>query len=186
MIAAGLARLLAVLERLGIGYYVCGSVASSVHGLPRTTMDVDLVVALTPELVPAFARELKGEFYADPEMMREALAAGRAFNLIHFASSLKLDIFPLAGDAFAGAQFARRRTALYEALQFPIASPEDTILSKLVWYRAGGEVSERQWNDVRGIVAVQGGQLDMAYLRDWAPRLGVADLLDRLQIPNRI
>jgi hypothetical protein len=61
-----------------------------------------------------------------------------------------------------------------------VATAEDTILAKLSWYRAGGEVSQVQWSDVLGIVGAQGAELDFEYLREWAERIGVRDLLEKL------
>jgi hypothetical protein len=107
---------------------------------------------------------------------------GRAFNLIHFASSYKFDIFPLSSDPFQQSQFSRRemRDIVLGGVKLPVpvATAEDTLLMKVVWYRSGGEASERQWNHVRGIVAVQGQRLDRDYLRQWAEYLKVADLVD--------
>lgn len=181
--AAGFRRLLAVLDRLDIPYMVGGSLASSIHGIVRATQDVDLVADIRMEHVDRLAAELKAEFYADPEMMRQALRAGRMFNIIHYTSSYKFDIFPLSRDAYQEAQFARRTIVEYcfegEALTFYVASPEDTILTKLAWYRAGNEVSERQWSDVLDVVRVKRGLLDLVYLRKWAAPLGVEDLLEQ-------
>jgi hypothetical protein len=168
-----------------IPYLVGGSVASSLHGIPRTTMDADLVVDLRTDQVEEFAAELQADFYADSEMMKEALRRERSFNLIHYDSSFKFDMFPLLKNEFDQVQFGRRRfeetTSLGdEPIECAIATAEDTILNKLRWYRAGGETSEHQWNDMRGILQVSGAKLDREYLRLWAPRLGVADLLERL------
>lgn len=178
-------RILEVLGRLEIAYQVVGSLASSVHGLPRTSYDIDLVVNLRPDQIAEFAELLKADFYADPEMMREALARGRSFNLIHYASAFKFDIFPLQADEYSQTQFGRRLFAETKLLgEVPIecafATAEDTVLNKLRWYRAGGESSERQWSDLRGILEFSGDRLDLDYLNFWAPRLGVADLLERL------
>jgi hypothetical protein len=182
--ADGFNRILAVLDLLEIPYQLVGSLASSIHGIPRSTMDVDLVADLRADQIEEFVAELKADFYADPEMIKEALARARSFNLIHYASSFKFDIFPLQKDEFSQTQFARRQFAETKSLGAPIecavATAEDTVLSKLRWYRATGETSERQWNDLRGIVQVSGTRLDLAYLNAWAPRLGVADLLERL------
>lgn len=183
--ASAFKRILKAFERLGIRYCVVGSVASSVYGTPRTTMDVDVVADLRPEQLPGLAGELQGEFYADLEMMKDAMNRGRAFNVIHLASSYKIDVFPLGGDEYSQEAFGRRRPSKTEAVGNEavdcfVASAEDTVLNKLRWYRAGGEISETQWNDLRGILRVTGAQLDQAYLRRWAPGLGVADLLDRL------
>jgi hypothetical protein len=177
-----LQKLLAALDRGAIAYMIGGSVASSVYGVVRATMDMDLVADIRPAQVAGLAAQLCGEFYADPEMMRGALGAGRAFNVIHFATSYKFDIFPLSQDAYQQTQFSRRAVKEIAlggvTLAVPVAAAEDTLLMKLVWYRLGGEVSERQWNDVRGIIGVQGARLDRAYLAGWADYLKVADLLE--------
>ena len=117
--------------------------------------------------------------------MQEAFAQRRSFNLIHYASSYKFDVFPLGSDDYSRTEFARRgfgeTIALGgEPVRCAIATAEDTILSKLRWYREGGELSERQWNDLRGIIQVNGARLDREFLHRWATYLGVADLLDRL------
>ena len=182
--ADGFKRVLEVMDLLEIRYQVVGSLASSMHGIPRATMDVDLVVNLRPDQIEEFAAKLKADFYADPETIKEALGRQRSFNLIHYASAFKLDIFPLLEDEYSQTQFGRRQfaetTSLGDPIECAVATAEDTILNKLRWYRTGGETSERQWNDLRGILQVSGSRLDLAYLNTWAPRLGMADLLERL------
>jgi hypothetical protein len=148
-------------------------------------MDADLVVDLKADQIAEFAAQLKGEFYADPQMMSHALEHGRSFNLIHYESSYKYDIFPLLQDDYSQTQFRRRqfektKSLGDEPIECAVATAEDTILNKLRWYRAGGEASERQWNDLRGILQVSGAKLDLEYLHEWAPRLRVADRLERL------
>src|SRR5438105_1976844 len=106
--ADALARLLEILDRAEIPYSVGGSVASSAHGIPRTTMDVDLVTDLKPDQVDEFVDLLGSEFYADASTIREALARGRSFNLIHYATAYKFDLFPLRGDAYSRVEFGRR------------------------------------------------------------------------------
>ncbi len=180
-----LRRLLAVLDLLEIPYLVGGSVASSIHGLSRPTMDVDLVVDLNRELIDEFAGQLRMDFYADPQMIREALGANRAFNLIHYRSSYKFDLFPLRPDEYSRTEFSRRiyseaRTFGDEPIECAVATAEDTILRKLQWYRSGGGISERQWNDVRGILQLKKGKLDLDYIRQWAGRLDLEELLKRL------
>ena len=182
----GLKRLLEAFEKLGIPYFAGGSLASSVHGMPRATRGVDLVADLTPPQVGALVREIGGEFYLHPDTIRDALVAGRPFNLIHFESSYKFDIFPLRHDPYHLGEFARREFQPVrqwgDDFSLPVASAEDTILSKLVWFRKGGEVSERQWADARGVVEVRKDRLDTAYLRGWSVKLGVHDLLERLLV----
>ena len=177
-----LLALVGALDRSAIHYLIGGSVASGIHGIYRTSLDVDLLADIHPGQIARLIQELGGEFYADAGMMRDALASGRSFNLIHFASSYKFDIFPLSSDPFQQSQFSRREMKDIllggGAIAVPVATAEDTLLMKLAWYRAGGEVSERQWNDVRGIAEVQRERLDRDYLRRWAVHLLVQDLLD--------
>jgi len=173
--------LIEALGRGAIPFLIGGSMASGIHGIYRTSLDVDLVADIQPGQIGRLIEELGGAFYADAGTMQSALRSGRSFNLIHFASSYKFVVFPLSTDSFQQSQFSRRQmkeVALGGAtITAPVATAEDTILMKLVWYRSGGEVSERQWNDVRGILAVQRQRLDLAYLRQWAGYLKVADLL---------
>ena len=175
-------ELLAALDRTETIFLVGGSVASGAHGLARLTNDIDIVVDLTLDRVPAFCEALGSAFYADADMVSRAVTAGRPFNLIHLASAYKFDFFPVGNGAFGRSELARRRftagsvTGL-EQIEFPVASPEDIILAKLVWYRKGGGVSDRQWHDILGVIQVQAARLDHAYLTQWAEHLGVSDLL---------
>jgi hypothetical protein len=178
-------RVFAVLDSLEIPYLVGGSVAGSVFGISRPTMDVDLVVDLRVEQIDELVSALQADFYVDAPSIRDALRTGRAFNLIHLASSFKVDMFPLKQDAYSRVSFARRRFEQSRSfgpqpIECAVASAEDTILRKLEWYRSGGETSERQWNDLRGILRISGPILDYAYMREWAAFLKVNDLLEKL------
>jgi hypothetical protein len=182
-IVEAIAQVLSALDELGIGYYAGGSVASSIHGVARYTQDVDLVADLKPEQTGLLAAKLSANFYADAEQMREAIRYGRAFNVIHFASGFKIDIFPLAKDSFHSGELARSEKRGWQVdstafVEIQVSSPEDTVLEKLVWYKRGGQVAGKQWSDVLGIATTR--TLDREYLREWAPRLGVANLLERL------
>jgi hypothetical protein len=182
-IVRAVADFVSVLDELGIRYYAGGSVASSIHGVPRYTKDVDLVADLAPEQTDSLVTKLNKDFYADAGQMRDALRFGRSFNAIHFATGFKIDVFPLRKDAFHEGEMARSEKRVWEvdstdSVELKVASAEDTILEKLIWYQRGGQVSDQQWSDVLGVATTR--QLDRDYLREWAPRLGVADLLDRL------
>jgi hypothetical protein len=183
-IRPGFERLLQALEQNGIPYAVGGSLASSVHGVPRSTVDIDLVVEMTQDQVGGFVAELGDAFYADEEVIRSALASKRSFNLIDMESGYKFDLFPLPDSPYYRTEFQRRGGVEYpignSQLRFSVVSPEDAILTKLVWFRSGGEVSDRQWNDVRGILEVQGERLDRSYLEHWGRHLDIADLIERL------
>lgn|SRR5579884_1806158 len=170
---AALRLLLEMLDRLGIEYFVGGSVASASHGLARSTIDVDVIARIQPSHAEPLAAALGSDFYLDAEAAADSISRGRSFNIIHKPTAYKFDVFPALDDAYHLGQFERARDRR-------LATAEDILLEKLLWYRAGGEVSERQWNDVRGIRDVQGERLDRGYLARWAEYLGVADLLDRL------
>jgi hypothetical protein len=182
-IVRAVAELLSVLNELGIRYYAGGSVASSIHGVPRYTKDIDLVADLKPGQTDLLASKLNAGFYADAGQMREAIRFGRAFNAIHFVTGFKIDIFPLGKDAFHALELARSEKRVWEvdptgSVELQVASAEDTVLEKLAWYKRGGQISDQQWSDVIGVATTR--QLDRNYMREWAPRLGVADLLERL------
>ena len=177
-----LQRVTSKLEELGIPYMVSGSAASSFHAFLRTTQDGDLVVALRSDQVEAFASAFAPEFYLDRASIRRALQMDASFNLIHLESSLKIDFFPLKKRSFSQEEFSHRqpRFLLEDSISLAyVATAEDTILAKLEWFRSGGEVSENQWRDVLGILKVQAGRLDPAYLNQWAIELHVEDLLEK-------
>ena len=182
-LGVALGDLLAVLNDMKINYFIGGSVASATFGLPRQTNDVDIVADLTPETAQRLCASLAGTFYADPDDASAAVRSGRAFNAIHLRSAYKFDIFPVGANEYARSELSRAQEIRpllpgFEALRFRVCSPEDTILSKLLWFRRGGEVSERQWRDILGVINVQRERLDTGYLNDWATRLGVGDLLN--------
>lgn len=169
-------------ESLGVRYLIGGSLASSFHGVPRSTNDADLVAELPVTAADALAAELTPAFYADAEMIRDAARRGGSFNVIHLDTMFKVDVFVATRDALVQQELARRqehRLAPDEDVRAFFASAEDTVLQKLDWYRKGGEVSDRQWRDVLGVIQVQGSALDVEYLRRWAPHLRVVALLER-------
>lgn len=170
------------LERLGIPYAVGGSLASSIHGVMRSTLDVDIVADVRSEHIPALVAALARDFYADANLMQTAIDHHSSFNLIHFETAFKVDIFVCKPRPFDQMQIARRRPAVIAVdpdQSVYLATPEDTILAKLEWYRLGGEVSDRQWRDVLGVLKTRAGELDRDYLRHWAAELRVSDLLEK-------
>lgn len=170
------------LERLGISYAVGGSLASSLHGVMRSTLDVDIVADMQLDHISPLVEALAGEFYADDEMMRDAIEHQSSFNLIHYETAFKVDIFILKSRAFDEMQLKRRRVSVIATdpeERVYVTSPEDTVLAKLEWYRMGGEVSDRQWRDIIGVLKTRAGELDLEYLRKWGTELHVRDLLER-------
>lgn len=169
------------LEALGVPYLIGGSVASALYGVERMTMDADVVADLRPEHVAPLVQRLGESFYMDVPAVLEAILRQSSFNMIHQATMFKVDIFILKHRPFDQMQLSRRieQPVAFEPEQRAyFASVEDTILAKLEWYRLGGEVSERQWRDVLGVIRTQADRLDLGYLRQWAPELDVADLLE--------
>lgn len=175
-------EVVAALEALDVRYHVGGSFAASVHGIPRQTQDIDLVVELDQATAMALVARLSGSFYGDTESAARAVARRGSFHLIHLGSGFKVDLFVAGSGAFDRCEQERSRRQVLEGSpeRFVwVKSAEDTLLRKLLWYRDGGEVSDRQWADVLGIVQAQGERLDGAYCRQWAVELGVGDLLER-------
>ncbi len=171
-----------VFDALGVPYVIGGSMASIIHGMLRTTMDVDIVADIQMEQVSSFMAGLQNAFYADESMIRQATQRHSSFNLIHLTTMFKVDIFIPKDRPFDQQQLNRRiseRIADDSDEQIWVLSAEDIVLAKLDWFRLGGEVSERQWRDILGVLKTQQSNLDVGYLRQWAEILGVTDLMER-------
>jgi hypothetical protein len=166
-------------ESVGGEYFVGGSVASSLQGEPRATNDIDFVVVMTR--VRAFAEALGPDFEVDQTMLRDALSTSGSANIFYLPFVTKIDIFGRGDGAYDSVEFERRRRVRIRnsGEQLWIKTAEDTVLRKLLWYRQGGEVSDKQWRDVVGVLRVGGPDLDVPYLDHWALRLGVSSLLAR-------
>jgi hypothetical protein len=177
-----LRAVLAVFTRLGIAYSLGGSLASSVHGVSRSTQDADVAVEPFPGKEAQLAAALGADYYLSLPAVQEALRERSSFNIINTHTGFKVDVFVRKDDPFEQTAFARRQPVpLSDRPDEPLVlhSPEDIVLFKLRWYRLGGEISDRQWGDVLGVLKVQAGQIDDAYLDQWAGVLGVTDLLGR-------
>lgn len=176
-------RIVQEFEDLKIQYYVGGSLASSLHGIPRATQDVDIIADIAFQHIPMLVNALKAEFYIDGDMIKEAIQRRKSFNLIHYETMFKVDIFIPKLDMVAQEEMERRQQ--YKISDSPqyllyLASAEDIILNKLQWFQMGGGVSERQWNDVLGVIQVQHKRLDRSYLERAAQQRGVTDLLQKI------
>jgi hypothetical protein len=169
----------AAIERAGGSYFVGGSVASSLQGDPRATNDIDFVVELTR--VRAFAEALGPDFEVDQAMVHDALTTSGSANIFYLPWVTKIDIFGAGTAPYDRIEFARRQRVRIRASgeELWLKTPEDTILRKLLWYREGGEVSDKQWRDILGVLRVHAGELDEAYLDQWAARLDLSALLAR-------
>lgn len=170
-----------ILDSLTVPYLICGSIASNVHGIPRFTQDVDIVAALPLAAAEGFVQSLRGTYYLSPDAIREAVRSRRSFNLIHLQSFVKIDLFVAKDDPFTRIQLERRAPQrLFEGgKSATFATAEDTVLSKLRWYRDGGSTSDQQWKDILGVLKVQADALDRAYLERWARELDLLGLLAR-------
>ena len=170
------------LEALNVPYLIGGSFAAAVYGVARMTADADLVADVRFEHVEPLSSRLSTEFYLDAESIQEAIRQRSSFSLIHFKTMFKVDVFLPKSRPYSQQQMERRvRQPLSTELdrQAYFSSAEDSVLSKLEWYRLGGEVSDRQWQDILGVIKTQGERLDFAYLRQWAAALNVVDLLEK-------
>lgn len=180
-----------ILEHLSIPYCVGGSFASSTYGEPRATRDADILIALPNNKVESFVTHIESDFFVQLTELRDAVehasslrhdALHRATcNLVHRRSFFRIDLFVSSGRPFEVVQLARRirQTVLVDPERTAyFVSPEDIILNKLEWYRMAQGILDRQWHDILSVLVTQGDILDLAYLRDWASRLMIADLLD--------
>lgn len=176
------------IESVGGEYFVGGSVASSLQGEPRATNDIDIVLTLPLGRISAFAAALGERYEVDLDMLRDALLHGGSCNVFFLPTVMKVDLFAVGPSAYDEVEFARRQRVLVRESgeTLFVKSPEDTVLRKLLWYREGGGVSEKQWRDVVEVLRVSGDQMDFAYVHSWAARLGLEPLLERARNDARI
>jgi hypothetical protein len=176
------------LEQLRVAFVIGGSLASSVHGEPRSTLDIDIVADLRLTDVDRVVAAFSPEYYLDADVTRQAVRIGGSVNAVHIRAGVKVDFFVAGQDPFEAERLQHRiRVPLgpAESDALWVDTAEHAILRKLEWYRRGNEVSDRQWRDVLGIIATQGAALDRGRLEDWAERLGVGDLLERAFAQSR-
>lgn len=168
-------------EKLSIAYYIGGSVASSAYGIARATMDVDVVADIKIHQVDRLVETLEKDYYINAETVRDAIHRSASFNLIHLDTMIKIDVFIVQNRPYDSKAMARRQYNTLDeksSRRFYLSSPEDIILGKLQWYHAGGRVSQQQWKDILGVLKVQTGKLDVEYLKVWASKLNLSDLLN--------
>ncbi len=172
-----------ILEELDVPYLIGGSVASIIHGEPRLTNDIDLVADIREEQISQLVAALETDFYVDDKAIRRAIRERKSFNILYLKTMYKVDIFIPRGD-----EWSREQMRLREGKNLVdgdsstvrlVSNPETTLLQKLWWFRLGNEVSDRQWRDALGILKIKADRLDYDYLKHWAARLAVSDLLEK-------
>lgn len=175
-------RVGAAIEKVGGSYFVGGSLASSLQGEPRATNDIDIVLDLPAHRAQALKDELGKDFEVDLDVLREALLTGTSANIFFLPLVTKVDLFALGSTPFDASEFARKKkVTVRDGEALVVKSAEDTVLRKLLWFREGGEVSEKQWRDVVEVLRVSGPELDAGYLESWANRLRLETLLKKAQ-----
>lgn len=182
-LALALQPVIEFFNRNNISYFVGGSVASSHHGAARSTLDVDLSAQFPESLIPELATQLGKLYYLDTETIRRAIHHKSCFNLVHLETSFKVDVFVVGNEPFLLSSLQRAVRVQFgsdPSFETRIASVEDILLIKLAWYRLGEEMSERQWRDVTSVAKLNAANLDHEYLRLWAARQNLDNLLDRL------
>jgi len=163
------------LDRAGIEYMLTGSMAMNYYAQPRMTRDIDLVVAVEPHQAEQLAAAFEPGYYLPSEQLGQSIRDRGMFNLLHLASVIKVDLVVRKDEPYRRAEFERRQLVKLPGFDAWIAAKEDLILSKLVWAKDSG--SEVQLRDVRNLLA---SGADLAYIRHWAMRLGLSELLERI------
>lgn len=166
---------------VGAEYFVGGSLASSLQGEPRATNDIDFVIALPLGKVGDLRTELGADFEVDTDTLRDAVLRASCANAFYLPVVTKIDFFGRGYEPFDESEFSRRRPMIVTAAgeSLVVKSPEDTVLRKLLWFREGGEVSDKQWRDIVSVLQISGDKMDQTYLSGWASRLRVSELLER-------
>jgi hypothetical protein len=162
------------LDAAGLPYMITGSIAAGFYGQPRMTRDIDIVAVLHPQDATRLAHLLQPEFLSDAEIIRDAIGARRMFSVVHREALQKVDIIVRDDRDYEVEKFERSRRVEVDDQPMWMISPEDLVLSKLVW--AKDSPSELQVRDVRAVIALQ-PRLDWVYLDRWAVRLTVTGLL---------
>lgn len=169
-----LARFIPSLDAAGIPYMITGSFASTFHGTPRTTHDIDIVIEPTMASLDRWLAQLPtSDYYVDVDTAREALRHRAQFNVIDIATGWKIDCIVRKARPFSVEEFARREPAELMGVPVFVATAEDTIIAKLEWAKLGD--SDRQRRDVEGMLGVLAAKLDYSYIERWIDELELRD-----------
>jgi hypothetical protein len=181
-ILSALTPVIEAFEQLSIPYYIGGSVASSIYGMARATMDVDVVADINRNHVPKLKEKLDEKYYIDEDMIFGAINNSSSFNLIHLETAIKIDVFIYRDEPHQRKAIERKVKDKFDDefdFEYYFSAPEDIIIAKLQWFEQGNRISERQWLDILGVIKVQGEKLDIRYLKTWTQELGLFELLEK-------
>lgn len=173
-----------LLEKHHIAYYLGGSLASSLHGMQQLAQDIDLVLTVSPSQVSALITDMRADYLIDEKAIDNAVQNSTSFNIVHLETLLKVDVILPDQNAFEQQAKQRRQWHILDkdSRPFPVSSPEDLVLVKLHHHQQAGRIPDDQWNDILGVLKVQGSQLDQAYMKQWARHLNITNLLERAYI----
>lgn len=181
-ILSALTPVIEAFEQLSIPYYIGGSVASSIYGMARATMDVDVVADINRNHVPKLKEKLDEKYYIDEDMIFGAINNFSSFNLIHLETAIKIDVFIYKDEPHQRKAIERKVKDKFDDefdFEYYFSAPEDIIIAKLRWFEQGNRISQRQWLDILGVIKVQGEKLDIRYLKTWTQELGLFELLEK-------
>jgi len=175
-----LKKVTGILSTQKIPYMLTGSLVSSIQGEPRSTHDIDIIIAIRPSDIAGIVRAFPAdEFYLDPESVAQALKNQGMFNVIDLREGDKVDFWMLTGSEFDRSRFSRRQECELLGENVWISSAEDTILAKLRWSELCGG-SRKHYLDALKVYEVQYPQLNIEYLTDWARQLQLTSLFNKL------
>ena len=167
-----------IFDRLQIPYLLTGSLAVSYYGRQRATHDVDFIVEIETQNISPLLKEIRtldSSFVINAEEVQNAVEKTSQFDLFHPETGIKTDFWLMKKTVFEKNKFQRGRKFPFWDFKINVISPEDLILNKLLWSK---EIkSERHLSDCVGILQIQGGKIEQKYLKVWAKKLGVENLL---------
>ncbi len=165
------------LNTADIPYMVSGSIAANYYSIPRMTRDIDIVIELQQKDVDRFVALFQDDFYINKEMIQKEVLRQGMFNLIQNQYMVKVDFIIKKSAAYQQAEFSRRKQVLIEKFPVWLTSPEDLVISKLIW--AKDTRSEMQLKDVKNLIEATDG-LDLKYIDKWIRELGLEQLYKEL------
>jgi hypothetical protein len=172
-------EVVAALNELGIPYMAVGAISSNVHGIARLTNDADFVLQLAPGQLTTLAARLGPGYRLDPQGGFESVTFTTKYVIEVVGSGFKFELFDLSNDPHDQERFRRRVSGNVLGLTAWVPTPEDVVVQKLRWYQIARR--RKDWDDVEGVLLVQGSELEWSYIESWCDRHGSREHLDRLR-----